>query len=71
MKINSKQMLMDKIEARRKKRGLSIRQMCAAVDGNHALWSRYKSGQRTPNWDYIIPIAESLGIKIEIHAKFR
>jgi hypothetical protein len=71
MKINSKQMLIDKIEARRIKRGLSVRKMCIAAEANHVLWSRYKSGDRTPNWDYIIPIAESLGIKIEIHAKFR
>jgi hypothetical protein len=42
MKINSKQMLIDKIEARRKRRGLS--------------------GQRTPNWDYMISLAESLDI---------
>jgi hypothetical protein len=42
MKINCKQMLMDKIEARRKKRDLS--------------------GQRTPNWDHMIPFAESLDI---------
>ena len=71
MKINSKQMLMDKIEARRKKRGLSVRQMTSAAGLNHNLWSRYMSGHRTPNWDYIIPMAESLGIKIEIHAKIR
>ena len=64
MKINSKQMLMDKIEARRKKRGLSIRQMCAAVELNHALWSRYLSGHRESDWDYLMLIAESLGIKI-------
>ena len=71
MKINSKQMLIDKIEARRIKRGLSVRQMVTAAKVDHVLWSRYKSGHRTPNWDYIIPMAESLGIKIEIHAKFR
>ena len=71
MKITSKQMMLDKIEARRKKRGLSVRQMAAAAGMNHALWSRYLSGQRTPNWDYMIPLAESLDIKIEIHAKFR
>ena len=71
MKITSKQMMLEKIEARRKKRGLSVRQMAAAAGMNHALWSRYLSGQRTPNWDYMIPLAESLDIKIEIHAKFR
>ena len=71
MKLTSKQMLIDKIEARRKKRGLSIRKMCAAIELNHALWSRYLSGHRAGDWDYLIRIAESLGIKIEIHAKIR
>tara|TARA_R100001129_G_C5303431_1_gene243120 strand:- start:32 stop:238 length:207 start_codon:yes stop_codon:yes gene_type:complete len=66
MKV-SKEKLLIKIIAERKRQGLTVAQAAEAAGMVQPDWWRFENGKRVATWDRLITMAEGLGFKVTVN----
>jgi len=65
--MTSKEEALERIEEKRKELGYSINHACSLNSSvSQSQWDRFSRKERTPSWDQLFKMADSVGIKWDV-----
>ena len=64
--MTSKEEALERIEEKQKELGWSVNHASREGSVSQSQWDRFSRKERTPNWDQLFAMADSVGIKWEV-----